>query len=274
MQGKIHPNWFIPTTSAPFVHHIKSYGVRDFVIDPTKNPDEETKTWYITFDIKTDKDTDDYKAVKVSPTQMNIRTSSFLTLTFNEKVKQITLVEKLYSSNNFNEQNLLIHRECPIKCYFIDDFIELNTLTPLDGSLNTNTISDACNIESISPIESKNITTELYGHSYVCKVFKCPDVWKLEFNPHQISSIQDVDYDFVLLKFIQYSDNNSDNNNNIVFDDKAIISNKFYYPMGWFEKDREYWVLLSKDENERLYFIRKGGFYGIGVREIQCFKLK
>ena len=262
MSGKIHPYWFIPSTNAPFTYRIKSYGIRGFVTDPENNTVD--MNWHVKYTVKANN-----RSLNVVPNQVDIKSDVFLTITFHEKVSQIKLIEQVFKSGVYNEQNLLLHRENTINCYYLDSFNDVKTISILDGSLRSNVLDQICKVKTLSG--SPQVKTELkdiYGYLYLCRGYRHHDVWTLVIDPHVIST--NLDYDFVLIKFIRYDDVQS----NYVFDDKAIISNTHYYPMGWLENNFEYWVLLNKHQNERLYFVRKGGYYGIGIREIHYLKLK
>ena len=89
--------------------------------------------------------------------------------------------------------------------------------------------------------------------------------WIVEVNPHTLATAKNItNYDFALMKYIHWDDENGQ---------KAIISDKNYYPMGWFEQHREYWTLFNKNDNERLYCVRSNGPCGIGIREIHYISI-
>ena len=246
MQGKIHPYWYIPTTTFPFKHTIRTY--------------QSDWGWYQTFE------TDNGDVV--FPTgYFGTNSNDHITITFNSKVSQFNLIEKVYmTNNNPTDSQFVFQRTNTIYCYYPDDFEVVSMLSPADGTL---TISDMDSLFTFKGTGNPSISTNTfnyYNKLYIGRKYSQGWAWVMEINPHILAETKSItDYDFALMKYVYYDYGGH----------KAIISNRNYYPYGWFDDAREYWTLFNKSDNERLYCVRRSSYgnYGIGISEIQYLKL-
>ena len=244
MQGKIHPYWYIPVTEFPWYHTIRTY--------------QSDWGWWQTFE------TDNPDVIFPSG-YFNTNANDYVTITFNSKVSQFTLTEKVYTTNNNPEDKHFVYeRSNTIYCYYPDDFEIVATLTPGDGSLS---ISDLDNLFVFKGTGNPSVQSNTFNHYnklYIGRAYNYGWAWVMELNPCTLAESKNITgYDFVLMKYIYWHNSGH----------KAIISDRNYYPLGWFDSRREYWTLLNKNVNERLYCVRRGGWYGIGISEIQYLKL-
>jgi len=244
MNGKIHPYWYIPTTTFPHTHSIRAY--------------QSDWGWYQTFE-------SDNSDVVIPSNYYNTNGNDSIPITFNTKVSQFTLTEKVYTtSSTTNDNQFVFQRVNTIYCYNPDDFTIKATLTPSDGSL---TLDDLDNLFFYDGADTPSIssgTFDYYNKYYIGRRYNYGWAWKMEINPHTLAAAKGItDYDFALMKYVYWGNRG----------DKAVISDRNYYPIGWFDSQYEYWTIFNKAENERLYCVRRGDYYGVGISEIQYLKL-
>jgi len=243
MQGKVHPYWFIPTTTFPNVFSIRLY--------------QSDWGWYEQFET-------DNANVIIPNEFYSLNANDLVPIRFNQKVKQFKLIEKVYN----NQMDLMYQRINQIKCYYPDDF---NTVAILSPANNTLTLNDLDNLFFYSYAgKYPTIREDVFEHNgkmYIGRAYKHIWAWKLEINPHELAKYKKIsNYDFVLVKYTQWYNGGS----------KAVISDRNYYPLGWCEHNQDYQVLLNKNENERLYIVRHdpNSYYGVGINEIKYLKVK
>ena len=245
MQGKIHPYWYISSNVFPCVYSIKVY--------------QSDWGWYERFETNNSN-------VIIPHSYYNMNSNASIPIRFNSKVSQFEITEKVYTTDDANTQKFAYQRTNEIKCYYPDDFTVEQTLSPSSGSLTLDDLDDLCSYTGTdsNPSMIDNVFNE-NNKLYIGRKYKHQNAWKLEINPHTLAGFKGItNYDFALIKYINWGRGG----------DKAIISNKNYYPMGWFERDTEYWTLLHKLDNERLYIVRNDlhNYHGIGIYEIQYLK--
>lgn len=263
MQGKIHPYWYIPSSTFPCIHIINICGIT--------NPDPDvfsTLQYNIVVSVN---GSINQPYISVSNSNFNATEDVSILFTFNTKISEFDLIEIIKVSTESGTQPIFC-RLNNIKCYFSDDFDTVEILTPSDNSL---ALSDLNNLYTVeyqgTGIDTESMRFMSDGFIYIGRRFRSNETYIYEVNPHMLAENKNVsDYDYALIKFIQW--------NNIQgtlqsTDSMAIISNYSYYPMGNINSDHEYWILLRKAVNERLYFVREGGYYGVGIREIRYLKL-
>jgi len=269
MQGKVHPYWFIPSSGFPCMHTIKSYKMTN--PDPTVFANLQQKVSVEVNQTGT--------PITLNNNTFSALSNEYISFTFNSKVSEFSLIEKINKIDSTNNSQTIFHRKNKIKCYYLDDLDVVNMLSPLDNSLS---IGDLNNLFIVDSLSNVNVNSQIFtsnGYVYVGRKFKSNDVFIYEVNPHKLAAEKNIiDYDFALIKFIKWDDIQGTQilgSNN----DKAIISDYNYYPMGILEDNYEYWPLLHKGDdnnnttNERLYFVRAGGYYGIAIREIRYLKI-
>lgn len=245
MQGKIHPYWYIPSTTFPCVYNIRTY--------------QSDWGWYEKFETNNPN-------VIIPSSYYSMNSNELIPIRFNSKVQQFNITEKVYTDDDENNQKFVYQRTNEIKCYYPDDFTVVETLSPFTGTL---TIDDLDSLFHWIGTDTKpTIVDDVFSYNnklYIGRKYKHSCAWRLEINPHTLAGAKGItNYDYALIKYIQWDSGGS----------KAIISNKNYYPMGWFERGNEYWTLLNKLEAERLYLVRRNPYtyYGVGIYEIQYLK--
>jgi len=265
MQGKIHPYWFIPSSNVPYTHIVNLCKIT--------NPDPNTFSTLKHIISISINGQSNQTSISVSNTNFNATEDVYVSLTFNSKVPEFELTEMIKNGSGNNAQ-IIFHRVNNIKCYFLDDFNITETLTPSDNSLALSDLNNLYDVDyqgvSINTENKKFISD---GFTYIGRRFKSDNTFIYEIDPHSLAENKNItNYDFALIKFIQWN-NTQGSSIPPIADNMAIISDYNYYPMGDINSNYEYWLLLSKADNERLYFVRSGGYYGVGIREIQYLKL-
>ena len=308
MHGKIHPHWFLPINYFPCKYYIRAYK-SDF-----------DHTWYVKYDteseevpVETDGQTKMIPAViPADPTKFhNINQDELIALQFNARVSSFYLIESVYTNDTPADPTgpeLIFKRKNKIICHYPDDFDAPVAVAKAEHEIKENVV-DLILVDNVdSHGYSEHIRSVIYGtkvymgrrvrhYMTIDKSFYDEEgkhigriytdyhhPFKVILDPHNFAEkhlgITRQNYDFALVKYIEWSHRYGNPPKMITKRHKAIISDVGYYPYGWFEEKREYWTLLSSKHRERIciqYHSQSkyhADYYGLAVSEIQYLKLK